>query len=158
MTTEKQGIKYDIGKPAFDLIDPDWELDVARVLTFGATKYEPYNWARGMSLGKALAAVKRHINSIERGEHYDEECNTQHAANASVGLMFVHYFIRKGMLNIPDDRFNGTHRGDVGRRGRGQAAVMYRGRRRPKPMARKVRGKPHKGLPAGTQGRSQSNE
>ena len=103
--TPKQGIKKDDGKPALDLIDPEFELDVARVLTFGATKYDVDNWKRGMSLGKALAGVRRHVNAIARGEFTDAETGLQHTAHAACGLQFLHYFIRNGMLDTPDDRW-----------------------------------------------------
>ncbi len=100
-----QGIKYDAGKPALDLIDPEFELAVGRVLSYGAQKYAIDNWKRGMSLGKALAGVKRHINAISRGDFNDPETGLPHAAHATCGLMFLDYFIRNDMLTVPDDRF-----------------------------------------------------
>jgi hypothetical protein len=104
-TPSKQGIKFDTGKPALDLIEPFFELDLGQVLTFGALKYDVDNWKRGMSIGKALAGVKRHINAISRGEYTDPETKLQHAAHAACGLMFIHYFVRNGVLDVPDDRW-----------------------------------------------------
>ena len=101
----KQGIKLDGGKPALDLIDPEFELDVARVLTYGATKYDVDNWKNGMSLGKAMAGVRRHLNAVARGEFIDPETGIQHTAHAACGVMFLHYFIRAEMLTVPDDRW-----------------------------------------------------
>lgn len=103
--TTKQGIKHDTGKPALDLIEPYFELDVGSVLTFGAMKYEVDNWKRGMSIGKALAGVLRHCNAIKRGEFFDPETKLQHAAHATCGLMFIHYFVRNGVFDVPDDRW-----------------------------------------------------
>lgn len=36
-----EGKKYDDGKPMMELIPPHAELELAKVLTFGAIKYEP---------------------------------------------------------------------------------------------------------------------
>jgi hypothetical protein len=101
----KQGIKLDTGKPALDLIDPHFLEEVGQVLTFGARKYEPDNWRRGMFIGKALAGVLRHVVAILRGEHRDPETGLQHAAHATCGLMFVFHYIRTGQTSTPDDRW-----------------------------------------------------
>jgi hypothetical protein len=99
------GQKKDTGKPAIDLIDAYFIEDVGGVLTFGAVKYEPDNWKRGMAIGKAMAGVLRHCWAIMRGEYVDKETGRQHAAHATCGLMFIHYMIRTGNVNVPDDRF-----------------------------------------------------
>ena len=100
-----KGVKFDEGKPALDLIDPYFELDFARVLTHGALKYEPYNWKKGINLGKLIAGVRRHLNAIQRGEIDDPEWGIQHAAHAACGVMFIHYHLRTRQ-NIEDDRWN----------------------------------------------------
>jgi len=99
------GIKKDTGKPALDLVDAHCLEDVGRVLAFGATKYSTHNWQRGMALGKVLAAVLRHSYAILRGEYLDSETGMQHTAHAICGLMFVHYYIRTGQTDTPDDRW-----------------------------------------------------
>ena len=101
----RRGIKKDSGKPALDLIDPEFELEMARVLTEGAKKYAVDNWRNGMSIGKCMAGIRRHLNAIARGEHIDPEWGLQHAAHAACGVMFLHYFIRTGKTNVPDDRW-----------------------------------------------------
>lgn len=101
----KQGIKLDTGKPPLDLVEAHFIEDVGRVLLFGADKYSPNNWQKGMSLGKCLAGVLRHTYAMLRGEHLDPETGLSHAAHAACGLMFAHYYIRNGMLSVPDDRF-----------------------------------------------------
>lgn len=100
-----QGIKKDTGKPALDLIDPHFIEEVGRVLAFGATKYEPDNWRRGMALGKVLAGVLRHTYAMLRGEYVDSETGLSHAAHATCGLMFAFHYVRTGQLSVPDDRW-----------------------------------------------------
>lgn len=101
-----QGIKFDDGKAALDLIDPHFELEFAQVLTFGAMKYSRDNWKGGMAIGKALAGIRRHLNAIARGEYLDPETGLQHTAHAACGIQFLHYFIRNGLLTVPDDRWS----------------------------------------------------
>lgn len=100
-----QGIKKDAGKPALDLIDPYFVIEIGKVLTFGATKYEPGNWRKGMAMGKALAGVLRHVYSMLNGEYADPETGLSHAAHAACGLMFAFYYVHQKMTDVPDDRW-----------------------------------------------------
>lgn len=36
--------KFDSGKPCFSLIEPNFALELAKVLTMGAEKYGPEDW------------------------------------------------------------------------------------------------------------------
>ncbi|WP_372966610.1 dATP/dGTP diphosphohydrolase domain-containing protein, partial [Marinobacter sp.] len=42
----RTGVKFDDDKPMMDLIPPVMELEVSKVLTFGAGKYAPDNWRK----------------------------------------------------------------------------------------------------------------
>jgi len=88
--TQDIGIKYDLNKPRFDLIDAEYELALARVLTMGAAKYGPDNW---QDLEDAehryLAACRRHLNKYSRGERLDRESNQSHLAHAACNIMFL---------------------------------------------------------------------
>lgn len=103
--TASQGLKFDDGKPPLDLIDAHFLEDVGRVLGYGAKKYDVNQWQKGMSIGKAMAGVLRHCFAILRGEYLDPETKLPHMAHATCGLMFVHWMIRNGKLNVPDDRW-----------------------------------------------------
>jgi len=92
------GLKHDLGKPMMELIDADFELDLARVLTNGANKYDAENWRKGIAFKRLIGAAKRHINAIERGEDIDPEWNLLHTAHAACELMFLHWMIK----NRPD--------------------------------------------------------
>lgn len=84
------GTKYDAGKPAFDLIPPLAEQELARVLAFGARKYSPENWRRVPDLRQRYtAAALRHINAMRRGELRDPESGLLHAAHAMACLSFI---------------------------------------------------------------------
>ena len=84
------GTKYDSDKPRYDLL-PAYALDeVAKVLTFGATKYEPDNWRKvpnGMQ--RYFASSQRHEWQWKRGEKFDKDSKCHHLACAITGLMFM---------------------------------------------------------------------
>lgn len=84
------GQKYDSLKPMMKLIPPLIEEETAKVLTFGAIKYGPENWRTLDDLkNRYISAALRHINSIKKGEQYDEESGLSHAAHAICCLMFL---------------------------------------------------------------------
>ena len=84
------GVKHDDEKPNMDLMPPLMELEVAKVLTFGARKYAAENWRKVPDLkARYRAAAKRHINAMRRGEVRDPESGLLHAAHAVCCLMFI---------------------------------------------------------------------
>ena len=99
----KGGVKHDAGKPRHDLIDAEAMTELAKVLTFGAQKYEEENWRKGISFKRLIAAAERHIAEIKKCEDSDEETGLQHAAHAMCCMMFLSWMQRhrKDM----DDRY-----------------------------------------------------
>lgn len=84
------GKKYDRGKARFDLIPPKAELEVAKVLTFGAEKYGANNWMLvDRPQERYLAAARRHINELQRGHATDDETGLSHLAHAVCCLLFL---------------------------------------------------------------------
>lgn len=59
----KSGVKFDDGKPAFELLPPELEEAVATILAFGAKKYAARNWEMGMDWSRPYAATRRHLNN-----------------------------------------------------------------------------------------------
>lgn len=95
--------KLDGGKNRLDLIDPVWIEEVGRVLTFGAGKYQDWNWARGMNWSRTIAATLRHVFAMMRGEDRDPETGLLHSAHASACLMFLTNYMLTGTGK--DDRW-----------------------------------------------------
>lgn len=92
MSDLKEGTKFDSEKPRLELFSPVAMEEICKVLTFGAKKYEPYNWAKGIKYTRVLGGVLRHIYAYMRGENLDPETGISHLAHASCGLMFIlHY-------------------------------------------------------------------
>lgn len=87
-----QGTKFDGGKTRLDLLSPSVLTEVGRVLTFGAQKYAPRNWEKGIDYSRCYGAALRHMIAWSGGERLDPEMKTHHLANAITNLMFVlHY-------------------------------------------------------------------
>jgi Domain of unknown function (DUF5664) len=84
-----EGRKDDTGKPPYDLIAPEMLDGVAHVLAFGAAKYAPRNWEKGMRWGRCYAALMRHMWAWWRGERADTETGMSHLWHAGCCLMFL---------------------------------------------------------------------
>jgi hypothetical protein len=87
-----EGTKHDSDKAPLDLLSPSLLNGVAEVLKFGAEKYEPYNWAKGIRYSRVFAAMQRHMWAFWAGEELDQETDLPHLWHAGCCLMFlIHY-------------------------------------------------------------------
>jgi len=91
--------RFNSGKVRFELIEPDFEEGIARVLTFGATKYGPENWKSSYNTEKhnefvagCHASLRRHLHSIRIGEWLDAESGLPHVDHVACNLMFIRYY------------------------------------------------------------------
>lgn len=98
-----QGVKADAGKPRMDLIPPAALLEVGRVYGYGAQKYAPNNWLKGMDWGRVYAASMRHMLAFWGGEDLDPETGLSHLAHAMFGMMtlFEYQELHPGMDDRP---------------------------------------------------------
>lgn len=83
------GIKYDSAKPKMNLLPPKAIVEVAKVLTFGAQKYDAENWRKLDDLqNRYTAGALRHIFAHMDGEKLDPETGLSHMAHALCCLLF----------------------------------------------------------------------
>lgn len=101
-----EGYKLDQGKPDFSLIPPDAMLEVAKVLTLGASKYGAKNWQKGLKYSRLTAAIHRHMNAWQRGEDKCPEDGQYHLSSVIVNALFLlAYQLREGTYKEAfDDR------------------------------------------------------
>ncbi len=100
-----EGTKDDSGKLPLDLWSPYALDETARVLQFGADKYEPYNWAKGIKYSRVFSALLRHLWAFWRGENNDVETKLHHLGHAMCCLMFLlHYEMNYDKYHNYDDR------------------------------------------------------
>ena len=84
------GKRYSAGKNRMDLMPPEWEWELCRVLTKGAAKYAERNWEKGMEWSAVIGPLKRHLNKFLRGEQLDDEI----AALVETVCHFFHIVLR----------------------------------------------------------------
>ncbi len=86
---KEEAKRYNEGKNRMDLVPPILTEEVGKVMTFGAQKYDPYNWAKGMKWSKCIASLKRHLTAFERGEDFDPETGIYHLAHIGCNITFL---------------------------------------------------------------------
>ena len=87
--TTSEGLKYDSEKPKMNLLPPKAIVEISKVLTFGAEKYDAENWRKLDDLqNRYTAGALRHIFAHMDGEKDDPESNISHLAHALCCLLF----------------------------------------------------------------------
>lgn len=81
-------MKHDTGKLQYRLIPPSALKALAEVLTYGATKYSPYNWM-DVESERYMDALYRHLEAYRRGETHDKESGLSHLAHAMANISFL---------------------------------------------------------------------
>lgn len=83
------GVKDDTGKLPYHLLGPEFLAGIASVLQFGAIKYAPRNWEKGMDWSRPFSALMRHMWAWWAGEKNDPETGISHLYHAACCLMFL---------------------------------------------------------------------
>lgn len=83
------GVKFDADKPPLHLVDRTATENLAKVLGFGAKKYQPNNWRKGISQSRLIGAALRHLLAHGDGEDLDPESGLPHVDHAQACLMML---------------------------------------------------------------------
>lgn len=96
--------KFDLDKAPLSMINDVALREEAKVLAYGAKKYQRNNWKEEPVLNhtRLLDACLRHITAYASGEDLDPESGLSHLAHARCSLGFLLYYIDKGLGK--DDR------------------------------------------------------
>jgi len=86
---ENEALKFDTGKLRMDLIPPSLLSSVATILEFGARKYAPRAWEKGMHWSRVFAALMRHMWAWWSGENTDHETGKSHLWHAACCIAFL---------------------------------------------------------------------
>lgn len=86
------GRKDDADKLRYDLIDVDFEEEMAKVITEGAKKYAPSSWQSVEDAkNRYYAALRRHVAAIRKGEFRNaEDGDVSHFAQIAINAMFLY--------------------------------------------------------------------
>lgn len=95
-------LRKDDGKSRLDLIPPEAIEALGHLYRAGAEKYAPRGWEEGMSWGRCLGAMLRHVFKWMRGEDYDPETKAHHmiAVMWNAAALYTYHVRKKGT----DDR------------------------------------------------------
>lgn len=99
-----EGTKYDSGKPTTALLPSQPLLEIAKVLDYGAKKYAPHNWSKGIKYSRVLSAAQRHMLAWNEGESVDPETGISHLAHAACNLLFLLDYESRNMVDFDDRR------------------------------------------------------
>ena len=91
MNEKTEFIKADNGKPPLAILfdTPKALGEVARVMAYGAVKYDRKNWAKCDDPERYVSATLRHIAAYQSGEKIDPESGMSHLAHAVCSLLFL---------------------------------------------------------------------
>ena len=96
-TADNGGLRHDEGKPEFHLLPSDALRELGRVYTFGAKKYAPYNWERGMLWSRCFNSLLRHLYAYWDGQKYDEETGLHHMAHVAWNAIALLVYSLRGI-------------------------------------------------------------
>lgn len=81
--------KFDQNKVDLSLLDRTALEEIAKVMMFGAQKYDRDNWRKGISQNRLCAAALRHLYAHVDSETFDPESGLLHLAHAGCCIMFA---------------------------------------------------------------------
>lgn len=86
-----EAIKKDENKIRMELLPPYSLEQIAKVFTFGAKKYDSWNYinGKGLSYSRVYGAALRHLNAWYKGELTDNETEESHLAHAGCCIMML---------------------------------------------------------------------
>ena len=90
------GMRFNEGKPRLSLVPFEFLQAVATVLTFGAVKYDAWNWTKGLSYTETYDSLQRHLGAWLAREDTDEESGLHHLWHAGCNICFLIYFTAHG--------------------------------------------------------------
>lgn len=96
------GLRYNEGKVQWGLLNYKALEPMIRVLMFGAKKYSPNNWQKGLSKREILESMQRHLASMMDGEEIDPESGLPHIGHIGCNYLFYSYFTTVDSTNSRD--------------------------------------------------------
>lgn len=96
-SADNKGLRHDEGKPEFHLIPSEALSELGRVYSFGAKKYAPYNWERGMAWSRCFNSLLRHLYAYWDGETDDPETGLNHMAHVAWNAIALLVYSLRGI-------------------------------------------------------------
>lgn len=109
------GLRYNSGKAELHQVPTSNILAIAKVLQYGAQKYEKGNFRKGMAWTTVYDCAMRHMMKWLDGEQVDEESGLPHLYHAMANVGFLIEYSEtcpelddrfKGVINQAKDSFD----------------------------------------------------
>ena len=100
--SSNEGLKYDGDKPPLHLLPPDALYAITEILDFGAKKYAPRNWEKGMDWSRLYRATLGHLFQWFMRKGADPETGKSHLWHAGCCILFLIAYEIRGVGQ--DDR------------------------------------------------------
>jgi hypothetical protein len=91
MERGQQADRFNEGKRQWALVDFRSLEPMVEVLEFGAKKYSPDNWKKGLPVRSIIESLLRHTFAFLRGQDKDPESGLSHIGHMMCNLMFLSY-------------------------------------------------------------------
>ena len=101
---QDKAVKQDDKQPTPELLPFAALVEVSEVLAYGARKYAPGNWRKGLLWSRLLGAALRHLFAWGAGEAKDPETGRNHLAHAACCILFLLEYEQVGGYAHLDDR------------------------------------------------------
>ena len=100
------GLRYNTNKPKWSLIPQSALIPMVRAAEYGATKYAPHNWKKGLKISEICESLKRHLDDFMEGKDIDPESDLPHTCGIQWNSMALQWMLD----NRPDmdDRWKET--------------------------------------------------
>ena len=89
----EKGLRFNEGKLKWSYVSWKALEPMVRVLMFGAEKYTPFNWQKGLSCVECTESLLRHLHSMLEGEKIDKESNLPHIGHVLCNAMFISFML-----------------------------------------------------------------
>lgn len=87
----ESGDRFNEGKLKWSLVSFKALEPMVKVLMFGAEKYAPNNWKKGLKYTEVCDSLQRHMNAFLDGEDEDKESKLYHVGHILCNAMFLSY-------------------------------------------------------------------
>lgn len=103
MSSKELGERKNGGKYQWSLVSWLALEPMVEVLEFGAQKYTPDNWRKGLSWRRTSESLLRHLVAFMEGEDNDKESGLNHVGHILCNGMFLSYMFlfRKDLDDRP---------------------------------------------------------
>lgn len=90
----KNAMRFNSGKIQWSLVDFESLEPMVEVLEFGAKKYAPDNWKKGLPYKSVIDSMMRHIVALSKGEEFDPESKLPHIGHIQCNALFLARYLK----------------------------------------------------------------